>query len=321
MRGYLDMFYEKLDACYMQQNPQKTEQLLLESIRSAQDEQIGDSEKIALYNELGSFYRGVSRYAQSLAAFEQARILAEHKLGTACSQYATILNNMAGVYRLIGAYDKAISLFRQAIDIYCRNGLQNSYAYASVLNNLALAYRESGAVQEAIECLREALVQMEAQPQQVQETAITYNNLTALYRLAGDQEKAMSCLRRALQLFEQCDERENVHYAAGLNSLAAVLYEQQEYEQAIAIYQKSVKYTLRFFGQNVEYAQTYQNMAYVYERMGKEQAAISALLQAKAVYDRLFGTTHMRTRTVTEEIKRLQRMVSCERSGTCAEIL
>ena len=58
----------------------------------------------------------------------------------------------------------------------------------------------------------------------------------------------MLCLQRALQAFEKCADEENVHYAAGLNSLAAFLYAEGDCERALALYRKSMRYTLRFFG-------------------------------------------------------------------------
>ena len=308
MRNRLETFYGELDECYLQGDLTAVERFLLECEKQARSKAHGRrDELIAVYNELGSFYRGVGRYAQSVAAFEKARTLAMTDLGKDCSQYATILNNMAGTYRLTGNHVKAISLFHEAAEVYRQSGMEDSYAYASVLNNLALAYRENGQNERAITCLLQALARIETMPEHLHEVAVTYNNLTALYNAAGDKKQAMLCLQRALQAFEKCADEENVHYAAGLNSLAAFLYAEGDCERALAFYRKSMRYTLRFFGENVEYGITWQNMAHVYEKMGQRTEAAAALERAEKVYARLLGPEHERTQSARDELQRLRR--------------
>lgn len=92
MRNRLETFYGELDECYLQGDLTAVERFLLECEKQARSKAHGRrDELIAVYNELGSFYRGVGRYAQSVAAFEKARALAMTDLGKDCSQYATIL--------------------------------------------------------------------------------------------------------------------------------------------------------------------------------------------------------------------------------------
>lgn len=307
MHKQLERFYGELDERYLQGDLAAVERFLLAYEAEARQDPLRRREElIAVYNELGSFYRGVSRYAQSVAAFEKARALAAADLGQDCGQYATILNNMAGTYRLMGDQVKAVELFHEAVEVYRRAGQTDSYAYASVLNNLALAYRESGRQEQAIGCLRQALGLIEDMPGRTQEVAVTYNNLTTLYSAVGDKRQAMLCLQRALQAFEKCADEENVHYAAGLNSLAAFLYAEGDYDRALALYRKSMRYTLRFFGENAEYGMTCQNMAWVYERMGRTADAAAMLERAEKVYESLFGPDHERTRTAADELRRLR---------------
>ena len=213
---------------------------------------------------------------------------------------------MAGTYRLLKEYDRAIELFHTAGAIYREVGEEHSYAYASVLNNLSLAYRETQQLDQAIACLERALLLIEKMPGHRQEVAVTYNNLTALYYAAGRREQAMICAKRALQEFEKCADDENVHYAAGLNSLAGLLYAEGKWEEALALYQKSAAYTKRFFGENVEYAITCQNMYWIYQQLGDETAACKALTRAEEIYARLLGPDHERTRAVTDDLKRMQ---------------
>ena len=309
MRERLEDFYRELDAQYAQGDRVETERFLLEALHKALCKSKENAELlIAVYNELGSFYRGISRYAQSIAAFERARAFAASDLGEHSGQYATILNNMAGVYRLTGEYTRAIELFQKAAEVYRGEGWADSYAYASVLNNLALACRESGQLAQAVKYLGQALALLEKMPDQQQEVAITYNNLTALYSAQGEKNMAMLCLQRALQSFEKCEDEENVHYAAGLNSLAGFLFAEGDCDRALALYRKSARYTLRFFGENMDYGLTYQNLSWVYERMGRLEEAIAALEKAKKIYERLLGGEHEHTCAAADALCRLRRV-------------
>lgn len=300
----LGAFYEQLDRLYEEGDQENIEALLQKT--AAELEQAGAAEAVAVYNEMGSFYRGTSRYSQSLAGFEAAQRQIRRRYGTNCTEYATLLNNMAGTYRLMGAHEKAIELFLQAIGIYEACGDGQSYAYASVQNNISLVYQEIGQFEHAAEHLEKALDMIRTMPGHLHELAVTYSNLTVLYHKAGREPDARRCLNLALMAFDNCADGENVHYAAALNSLAGFLYSGGEYERAIETYKKAAAYTKRFFGENVEYAVTHQNMAWAYQAMGDKDGAVQALRAAEWVYVRLFQDGHERTRTVREELARLQ---------------
>ena len=280
------------------------EAFLLECVENTENHR----ELIAVYNELGGLYRGTSRFTQSLNAFQKAKKLCAEELGENDAEYATILNNMAGTYRLTKDYNQAIEAFQKAADIYRQTGNESVYAYASVLNNLSLVYREVNQIDRAIAYLEQALALIETMPEYRQEAAITYNNLTELYCAVGDRNKAMLCLNRALQEYEKCPEEERAHYAAVLNSLAGFLYAEGDYHRALALYHQSAKYTKRFFGENMEYGITCQNMRWAYEQLGDREGAVAALTRAERVYEKLLGAEHERTRSVSDELTRMRRV-------------
>ncbi|MDR3766552.1 MAG: tetratricopeptide repeat protein [Butyricicoccus sp.] len=296
----LDGFYKKLYD--IQNDREQTERFLNQSAAWAK----GAEEQIAVYNELGSFYRSIGSYAQSLAAFERAQVCAASQFGKTCNQYAAILNNMAGTYRRMGDYERAVAGFEQAMAIYRALGEKQTDAYASVLNNLSLTYRELGRLDEAILSLERALLCIEKMPGSRQEIAVTYNNLATLYHAAGKREQAMACLGRAVQEFEKCAEEENVPYAEGMNSLAALLYAEGNFTEALALYRKSAAYTKRFCGENVEYALTLQNMAWIYQQLGQAEEAHAALTRAGKIYQNRLGPDHERTRAVADTLKRMR---------------
>ena len=297
-------FYQELDETYSK-DLARVERFLLES-RTALRETENAAGLVAVHNELGSFYRGTSRYAESLDAFQAAGEEIIRRLGTESVEYATLLNNMAGTYRLMGRPAEAAELFRQAIDIYQSQSAENSCAFVSVLNNISLAYQELGQLEAAIENLEQALAMLRRMPGHLHEEAVTYHNLTALYHRTGRKEDARRCLEMALAAFEDCGGEEDAHYAAALNSLAGFLFNDGDYERAVEAYQKAAAYTKRWFGENVEYAVTFQNMSWAWQAMGKPEEARRCLEEAERVLLSLFGPEHERTQAVRDALRHLR---------------
>ena len=307
MQKALTKFYTALDMQCRKGDPEQVERFLLEreaTLRKDGVEQEG--ERIAVYNELGLFYRSTGQYEQSVSAFHAAAKQIAVEMGENSSQYAAVLNNLAGTYRLMGSFQEAMALFEKAVQIYCCNGEQQAYAYASVLNNMAMVYRETKQLEAAIAYSEDALTILETIPECKEETAVTYNNLTALYHSVGNAQKAQDCAQQAIAWFERCADTKNMHYAAGMNSLAGFLYADGAYRQAVELYQKSAAYTKRFFGENVDYAVTCQNMYWVYEKLGQRSQAIEVLEQAEAIFRERLGAGHERTRMVADDLKRLK---------------
>ena len=295
-------FFRELDEVYATGQSETVERFLMERTR----ETCPISLRIAAGNELGSFYRGSSRYEQSVAAFHSTAELIVREMGEESLEYATVLNNLAGTFRLMSRYEDALSLFRQAGEIYRKNGAAHSYLYASVLNNMALVHRETGELAQAAQYLEGALELICAMPDRVQETAITYNNLAALYLASGEEERAEWAIRMAMDTFARCAREENVHYAAGLNSLAGLLYQKGEYHRALELYEQSAEYTRYFFGENLEYAATWKNMAVVSKRMGDCVQAAHHLRRGLEVYRRFLPEDSQELCALMRELNRLE---------------
>ena len=173
-------------------------------------------------------------------------------------------------------HDRAILLFQQALALFRQAGQDRGYPYTNMLNNLSLTYREAGLLSPAITTLEQMLHLLETLPEHRNELAVTCSNLTSL------------------------------HYAPGLNSLAGFLYACGDYVQALVLYRRSAKYIRRFYGETLDYAVTYQNMRWVYEKMGQQENAALALRKAANVYAKLFGHENERTRMVMDDLARLQ---------------
>ena len=294
MNEKIQNFFERLDSYYTAGDLRNIEMFLLESKKEF--ESCSDpASAVIVYNEIGSFYRSISQYTKSLEAFSLARDVVEELSGKG-AQYATVLNNMAGTYRLMQDYESALKLFSEAAEIYLANDMDQSFEYTSLLNNMALLYRHIDKKQEALDCLYQALERIEKMEDCRQEVAITYNNLMSLHFALGQREEAMYCANRSLQEYSKCNEDEKIHYAATLNSMAALLFSEECYDQALDMYKKSLKQTMHYFGENEDYANTCMNMYWVYHAMKDKKNAGIMVEKACAVYKKILGADHEKTR-------------------------
>ncbi len=263
-------FYHQLGTQYRTHDMKQIEQFLVGCAGQLEGEQKNPVLCCMVYNEMGSFYRGTSRYQESLVAFQKSQELILELKGRNTAEYAASVNNMAGTCRLMGAFEQAVSLFQEALNIHEMLGDLQSYAYASVHNNLSLVYQETGRLDLAVIHLETALPLIENMPEHGHELAVTETNLGILYHRMGKTWKAQMCIGRALQIFEGLDDEKNVHYAAALNMLGTFHYESGQYEKAADAYEKAAKYTERFFGKNKEYETACRNLSRVRVKLGKE---------------------------------------------------
>jgi len=184
-------FYAGLDEAYISGGKGAPETYLRARAAAARSrgERLGQ-EYIACMSELGGYYRGVSRYRESLAAFEEAAELIEVTCGAQSADYATNLNNMAGTYRMMGDTNAALALFRRSMEIYDALPGISVYLYAGVLNNIATLYHGKGNYADAARYLLREIELLQTDPGLVDERATAYTNLAALYRELGDSAKA-----------------------------------------------------------------------------------------------------------------------------------
>ena len=301
-----EQFFEELDRLYAAGNMEDVEQFLMVSGRKFAPCCGGFNETyLAVLSELGGFYRGTSRYRASIDAFEAARGVIEQFLGRQSVEYATNINNMAGTYRLMGENEKALELFQEALSIYEATVGKKTYLYASALNNMALLYQNMNDYEKTVDCLKQALSITENLPDCEEEVATTYTNLCALYQRMDLKEEAEEALAKALSIYEGFPDG-SPHYAAALNLRAAGEYNSGDYDAAARTYLKTLELTDRFFGHNIEYGITCENLKRVYEQMGQFEKAEEYMKKAVDVYESVYGKDHPSSRKATAAIEELE---------------
>lgn len=254
----LNDFYKHLDLLYQAGDLRAVEQYLQDCLL-----QYPLPEKISVLNELGGFYRGISRYPESEEAFHKAMALLEQDGQDNTAFFATVLLNLAGTYRLSNRLDQAESMFRQAITHLDAE----NYAYASALNNLSLVKQAQGDLAEAEILSQQALDWMLKHGAPEHEVATSYNNLAALCLQQQKLARAQQMLDQAMALYDGMPEA-NVHLAAAYSTQGALCYAKKDWNGAEEALHRALELTEYFFGRNEEYKTTLRNLALVKANKG-----------------------------------------------------
>lgn len=278
MNHSLTDFFASLDALYTQGQTATIEPFLK---RTLAEHRIccGGHDPIftAALNELGTYYRGVSRYAESAQAFEEAGrdILSYGNKDTV--DYATNRINLGGTLRLMKKYEQALSLYEEALNIYTRLEGKHSYHYAAVLNNISLVYLDLKDYHTAYSYADDALQIISILPGHTEERAISLvNRGTASYYLK-DKEAAFQDMQLALSLYESLPEK-GIHYANALNLAGTLAWENGHYQKAHDFFIRAAQTIEAIFGKNDEYYTACNNAekasSSIHASLPKETAAV-----------------------------------------------
>lgn len=264
-------FYQQLDRLYADE-PRSVESFLLDSLaafRQAEDQE----GIIAASNELGSLYRGQTRYDDSTVAFQEALDRME-TLGLKGSvPYLTALLNRAGTYRLGGRAEEAVTDFQTVLTLLeGQSGANVPYIRASALNNLGLTYEELGRLDLAEDYAVRAMEVIRTQPGTEAEVASSQNNLATICLRQDRLEEADAWIARAMPYYESEAARQDPHLANAYTTLAAIRCRQDRLEEALAAYDTAAPVMERFFGRNLNTASLWFNGALVARNLDRADA-------------------------------------------------
>jgi tetratricopeptide (TPR) repeat protein len=294
-------FYEELDGYFYRHDTCATEKFLLETLEGLENSMLISTEcsscggscpddscpseeeiawaversqgMIAVLNELACFYRGLSRWDDSLKAF--SRVMAEMELCglEESDNYALVIINTAGTYRLLAKYNEALEAFDRAKEILDKNGNNNAYNYASLYNNAGLVYQDLKNYPKAVEYLEKALDYLPHTDANKAEAATNLSNLAMAYYNMGNIGEADKKIDASIEIFKDLDGGLNPHYGGALNTKAFICFNAGDTAGAAVKFEKAADITKLIFGENREYAIACRNCAYAYDRLGNREKA------------------------------------------------
>jgi len=162
----------------------------------------------------------------------------EEKVAPDSLNLAVTLNNLGYVAQDRDDLNKAEEYFRRALAIREKLAPESSDA-AESLNSLGDVFRERGDLIKAEEYHRQALALLEKLAPGSLETAAVLNSLGDLARKRGDLAKAQEYYRQVLGIREKLAP-ESKGYAETLAALAGIMVQQQQWNAAAPLLQKSL---------------------------------------------------------------------------------
>lgn len=172
----------------------------------------------AMCSELGGYYRGQARYAESEREFLKTLDILRVDPGENSPDHTTAMNNLAGTYRVMKKYDEAEQLFLRCLKSYEKTLGRGHVLYAAALNNLALLCLDRGDLARAAELLKQSSEILSALPECSDEYAASLCNRGALLLRLDRAGEALPLLTEAIGLFETQLGTDTPHYHAAYHS-------------------------------------------------------------------------------------------------------
>ena len=270
----MNNFYYQVDRLFEEKKLNEAEEFMKETLAQAEAESDAGA-VITVCNELGGYYRAVSRYSDGISLYEKALKLMRD-MGLARSEhYGTTLVNYATTYTMAGDTIKALNLYTEAAEIYAEAGLGADYRLATLFNNMSFLCQDLEDYPQAQEYLEKSLFILKGLEESEIEVAITYSNLANVYLAMDRIDEAKVSVKKALDLFIGESGDSDVHYAGAVCTLGEIYFKEADYEKAAALFRESMKLTERDYGEdNLSYAVLCENLALCLKELGDEEEAL-----------------------------------------------
>lgn len=302
----LDKFYRELDNCYDSHDLKAIEDFLLHSKKTAYadslavfpndgcpscvPEAVPNMNYVSVCNEQACFYRGLSRFEDSLAAFSDAEQELESYYKKDTVEYATVLLNKAGTYRYMHDLDNALALFLRAAEIMKEAGPDRTEVLCGLYNNIGLVFLDLREPEKAAAYFMEAMNIVENIPEMIVQCGSTWNNLATAYDLLGKRELADTAVQNAISILGALEDGNECHYPAALNTRGTFAFRAGNYEAALKDFKEALEKTRLIYGENVEYAYACSNCAAVCEKLGRSEEAAAWTAKSKEILSRISGS-------------------------------
>ncbi|HSD36854.1 MAG TPA: DUF4037 domain-containing protein [Rhodocyclaceae bacterium] len=266
----VDAMLQELDGYFHRKEIDRVEPFLLARLGEASAANDGAA-GLTILNELMGFYRGMSRFEESITVAQQALRLAEMLGQKGSVSHATTLLNAATAYRAGGETSKAIAQYEEVMALYRTLKVDDAALVASLYNNLSLAWQEANEHQKAIQYLEMALPLVK-ELNNSDMLASTLTNLATSKLRCGRQAEARDDLVEAVRLYES-QAITNSHFGAALAGLGEVAFREGRHQEAISHYERALADIESHYGRNAYYEVTAQSLALVRKAQASGEAS------------------------------------------------
>lgn len=225
---------------------------------------------LEICNNYGGHLRNLGLYDKAEQLLREAIVCAEHVRGVDHPDYATTLVNLANLLRMMKQYEESESLFKRALELYGNTIGNKHFLYVGAANNLGLLYFDMGKKEEAFPYFLHCIKELDGKAEYKIPYAITLHNLVEIYKYQGKRQLAKDTLKKEIAIYKEMQYEGTVLYAAALNSLGIIYYEEGDYEAAYREMKESVDIAKVHLGEASEsYKHGSKNLKMIEEKMKK----------------------------------------------------
>ena len=251
-----------------------------EQVVAAIERTQGETPLLASYlGEMGATLETLHRLEEANAARTRSLAVFEQNLGPDHPEVAEAINQLAGTLTAQGEPARSKELHERALSIRERAFGPDHYSVAVSLTNLGTTHLGLGEVDRAVAVLERAEAIMRAANREPHVYAVVLQSLGNALRLDRRLGEAVESYRRAFELSKETLGAEHPSTALCEISLSAALYEQGEYETALAHAQRALGSRAKALGADNP------ALAYDHGTIGRTQLALERTEAAVASFE------------------------------------
>ena len=215
---------------------------------------------ITIGNELLDFYRETGQFEKALNLSEDILLLMEELQLEETEHFATVMINVAAVCQAAGRGEEAYRYDVRALKIYEQALSGGDIRFIRLYQNMSMLLESRNEFEEAAMLLEKAASILENKPEEKEQRADLLTSAALLRFKQEKYEEGEELLKLALSLYEASgnlpgeaedgEELHCAHYSAALSGLGEAAFRREDYETALAFYEKAASVSASTFGES-----------------------------------------------------------------------
>ncbi|NUO00996.1 MAG: tetratricopeptide repeat protein, partial [Saprospiraceae bacterium] len=260
------------------------------------------------YNNIGFFFIQKGEYDQAIYYFEKGRCIRESDPSYNSEELSGSYINLSNAYLKKGDYGRAIQFGQHAVNILEKNNLIDKHFYVEPISIIGTCYYMLGDIQKSILYHKKSLhARLNILKNNDIGIATALNDLGICYMDIREFEKALEYFNDALDKLSPSyteNIRSDGRIIALINyNIGNVFSLKQDYQQAIAYYQKALETWIELLGsEHDDIAKVYSGLAFCYHALGKHEQAIKENKKALSILEKKVGLVNIETAKVLNNL-------------------
>jgi tetratricopeptide (TPR) repeat protein len=253
-----------------------------------------ESEKTAVYHQLGRIKDNQGRYEEAITFYEQSLEIYQKTLPPTHPSLTMSYNNIGNVYTNIGDYAKALLYYEKALEIQQKTLPPTHPDLAMFYNNIGTVCVNMGEFSKALLYYEEALeIRQKSLPPTHPDLAMSYNNIGSVHHSMDEFSKALSLHEKAREILQKSLPPTHSDFAGVYNNIGEAYRMMDEYSNALSYYEKALEIQQKTLPPtHADLAGSYSSIGNVYTNIGEYATALSYYEKALEIQQNTLPCTH-----------------------------